>query len=135
MTIHCFDVVYSPSSQMDDFLETWLTNWTAWTEEVNMPKTFEEKDSRGLKPINVSGFKENRFELEDTGRSPREDADFIMSQLTGRVGYLASYCDWWVVKWHECVHDENGEENCGKWKILDSSNNYSSQQDVPAQVI
>jgi len=133
VTVHCFDVVYSPSSQMDYFLESWLTSWTAWTEEsVNNPGGITFSGFEYETEIQASGFQGNRFEWDDTGRAAREDAEFIASQLTGQVGYLASYCDWRVVRWHQCYHDD--DKSCDDWQVLDSSDNYSGQEDVPSEV-
>lgn len=134
MTIHCFDVIYSPSSSMDSYLSSWLTSWTAWTEEnVDSPSSFTE-GGYDYPEVDASGFERNRFEWDNkNGRTAQEDAEYIVSNLIGETGYLASYCEWWIVKWHECTHDETDE--CGETKILDSSNNYSGQSDVPEAVI
>lgn len=61
-------------------------------------------------------------------------SQYIVSNLIGEVGYLASYCDWWIVRAHVCDHDQNERRGCGSWFVVDSSNNYSGQTDVPAEV-
>lgn len=134
MAIHCFQIYYSKNSYLTEtYLPTWLTSWTAWTEEeVTDPKLQTFQDLKTGETVECHGFTSNRFEFEGGFGSPQEDAEYIMSQLMGEVGYLASYCDWWIVRWHQCFHDEGG--GCGDWIVIDSSNNYSGQTDVPSEV-
>jgi len=137
MAIHCFDVIYSPSASMDSYLSSWLTSWTAWTEETPdepHPLTFSNIETGNT--VDAAGFKQNRFMFEGVGdgsRTVQEDAEYIVSNLIGQVGYLASYCDWWVVRHHQCFHDEG--KGCDSWTVIDSSDNYSGQTDVPAEVL
>ena len=148
MAIHCISVVYSPSTDMDSYIESWLTGWTAWSEEpFDSPssKTFRSLESDT--EVSASGFQGNRFQfegVESEDRSPERDAKYIVSDLTGITGYLASYCDWWVIRWHRCDHDGVDPLGCGYinsegdfehgWKVLDSSNSYSEYQNVPNEV-
>lgn len=135
MTIHCFDVIYSPSSEMDNSLSDEVDSWTVWnTNNQIVPDTDYFKDSNG-NIVEVSGFRTNRFELRDSSKSIQNDAESIVSNLTGSTGYLASYCDWWIVRWHPCRYDEtNDTSDCGNWKILDMSNDYTGYSSVPDEV-
>ena len=121
---------------MDNYIESWLTSWTAWTEEeVDNPSSMQFSNIGGDNTVDASGFQQNRFEFEGVGdgtRTVQEDAEYIVSNLIGQVGYLASYCDWWIVRWHQCYHDE--DKGCESWEVLDSSANYSGQTDVPSEV-
>jgi len=156
MAIHCFKIYYSKNDYLTNtYLPTLLTNWSAWSqEEVQNPslQKFTTIDSDQI--VECHGFDSNRFELEGGFGSIREDAEYIMSQLMGQTGYLASSADWWIIKWHHCVHDgdtrtversrelpdgstetyEEEVKGCGNWKTLDSSDNYSSQSNVPELV-
>jgi len=136
MAIHCFDVVYSPSASMDNYLSSWLTSWTAWTEETpDEPHSMTFSNIETGNTVDAAGFKQNRFEFEGVGdgsRTIQEDAEYIVSNLISQVGYLASYCDWWIVRHHQCFHDEN--KGCTDWVVIDSSNNYAGQTDVPDEV-
>lgn len=133
MSIHCFDVIYSPSASMDDYLSTWLTNWSAWEPEPHSePGPLQFSSIETGDTVDASGFQQNRFQWDDTGREPQADAEYIVSIITGETGYLASYCDWWIVRWHQCRHDE--DKGCDSYVVIDSSNNYSGQTDVPSEV-
>jgi len=133
MTIHCFDVIYSPNASMDSYLSSWLTSWSAWEPEPHSePSPMQFSNIETGETVDAAGFRQNRFQWDDTGREPQADAEYIVSQLTGQVGYLASYCDWWIVRWHQCYHEE--DKGCDSWVVIDSSNNYSGQSDVPSEV-
>ena len=136
MAIHCISIIYSPSSHMDNYIGSWLTSWTAWTEEeLDNPGSMQFSNIDGDNTVDASGFQQNRFlfeGVESENRSPERDAKYIVSNLTGITGYLASYCDWWVIRWHQCFHDEN--KGCTSWKVLDSSDSYSEFQNVPSEV-
>jgi len=133
MTVHCFDVIYSPNASMDSFLSSWLTSWSAWEPEAHdEPQPLQFTNIETGNTVDAAGFQQNRFQWDDTGREPKADAEYIVSQLIGQTGYCASYCDWWIVRWHQCYHDEN--KGCESWIVIDSSNNYSGQTDVPSEV-
>lgn len=214
MAIHCIDVVYSPSQNMDSYLETWLNGWTAWSKEpFESPSsmTFTEIDSGSQ--VSASGFRQNRFQLDSSDHANIIEADvanntitvdkgmtgnivggetfqlrrdnqreevhtvsdftsngdgtttitleslttrnenqtveereselvdgttffsqYIVSNLIGQTGYLASYCDWWVVRSHVCDHDQSEKKGCGGWYTIDKSDNYSGFSDVPSEV-
>jgi len=85
--------------------------------------------------VGASGFQQNRFMFEGVkseDRTSERDAKYIVSNLTGITGYLASYCDWWMIRWHQCFHDEG--KGCSNWKVLDSSDSYSEYENVPDEV-
>jgi len=136
MAIHCISIVYSPSQSMDSYLSSWLTSWTAWTEEtIDEPHSMTFTNIDSGTEVDASGFQQNCFMFEGVkseDRTPKRDAKYIVSNLTGITGYLASYCDWWVIRWHQCFHDEG--KGCSNWKVLDSSNSYSEYQNVPSEV-
>jgi len=73
MAVHCFDVIYSPNASMDSYLDTWLTNWTGWTEEdLESPQPLNFFDLETGPELNASGFQQNRFELQDSSRTLEE---------------------------------------------------------------
>jgi hypothetical protein len=76
MALHCIDVVYSPSTGMDDFLETWLTNWSAWSEEsLTGPESLTFTDVETGNSVDASGFRGNRFQLDSSDHASVIDVD------------------------------------------------------------
>lgn len=129
-------MIYSPSQEMDKIIDSWLTSRTAWTgETLDSPDTITFSGTDPENAVDASGFQQNRFKFESTGKNggnPLEDARHIVSDLTGDTGFLSSYCSWWIVRYHVCHHDEDG--SCETWTVLDKSNSYTGQENVPLEV-
>lgn len=82
MAIHCFDVIYSPSQDMDSYLETWLTNWTAWSREpFTGPEPMTFTDIEIGTSAEASGFRQNRFELDSSDHTTIVEADVANNQI------------------------------------------------------
>lgn len=92
MAIHCIDVIYSPSTDMDSYLETWLTNWTAWSKEAfTGPSSMTFSDLETGNTVSASGFRQNRFELDSSDHANVIDVDIannvivLDKSMTGNV--------------------------------------------------
>jgi len=210
MTVHCFDVIYSPNASMDSYLSSWLTSWSAWEPEPHdEPQPLQFSNLETGETVDAAGFQQNRFTRDNADNAVITSADtanneitvdtdlsdsivggetfqlrrsdgswevheivdwstdgktltlnsisigegqtvemreqeledcevffsqYIVSNLIGQTGYCASYCDWWIVRAHTCDHDESDGSGCSDWFVVDSSNNYSGQTDVPDEV-
>lgn len=135
MTIHAFKLWYSPSSDMDKLVSDVLDQADEWSlQDIDYPQSrdFRESDYSD-KVVSASGFSNNRFEWVDKTQEPQEDACTAIKEIINNIDQVNSLCDWWVLKWHKCYHDES--KDCTEWVVLDSSNNYSEVQDVPEEVI
>lgn len=133
MTIHCFELYYAPSAEMDKIVSNVLDQVDEWSQEsLEYPtdKVFVDIDA-GTE-INASGFSGNRFEWIDKNQDPRTDAEEALKDIVNNISKVNDITDWWIIRWHECYHDE--DKPCGEWAVIDSSNNYSGQTDVPSEV-
>jgi len=76
MAIHCIDIVYSPSTDMDSYLESWLTNWSAWSEEpFDSPSSMTFTDLDTGSSVDASGFRQNRFTLDSSDHATINSVD------------------------------------------------------------
>lgn len=143
MAIHSITILYEPNTFLtDNYIPGWLRNWTAWSgEQISQPQTHEFTSIDSDKVVEADGFRNNRFELQgESSAGLMQERDIIFNALTGSNGFLARYADWYVVKWHHCVHDggtrtvvnEDGSEEevtgCGSWEVIEQKG------DVPDEV-
>lgn len=151
MAIHSITVLYEPNTFLtDNYIPGWLRNWTAWSgEQISQPQTHEFTSMDSDRVVEAEGFISNRFELQgENSAGLMQERDIIFNALTGSNGFLAQYADWYVVKWHHCVHDgdtrtvERTRElsdgstetyteevtGCGSWEVIEQKG------DVPDEV-
>lgn len=144
MTVHAFQLYYSPSDKMDDFVSQVLDAADKWAkEDLTYPtdRTFGELDD-SVENVAASGFGQNRFEWQDTGDRPVVDAEESIRGFVDDVSKVNDLTDWWVLKWHMCDHDGDKNHRCGYfdgsgdwqdgWTTLMTSENHGMS--VPEQV-
>jgi len=144
MTVHAFQLYYSPSKEMDELVSSFLDVADDWSkEELDYPSTmvFGQLDS-DVETLKASGFGQNRFEWQDTGQRPEVDAREAVKGLNINIDKINQYAEWWILKWHMCDHDGHKNHGCGYfnksgdwqsgWMTLLTSENHGMK--VPEQV-
>jgi len=144
MTVHAFQLYYSPSQEMDDLVSSFLDVADDWSkEELDYPskRTFGELNP-DVEELEASGFGQNRFVWQDTGKRPAVDAREAVKGLDINIDKINQYTDWWILKWHMCDHDGDKNHSCGyfdssgdwqnDWMTLMTSENHG--MNVPKQV-
>lgn len=82
MTIHCFDVIYSPNASMDSYLSSWLTSWSAWEPEPHEePGALQFSDLETGNTVDAAGFRQNRFTRDNIDNAIITDADVQNNQV------------------------------------------------------
>jgi hypothetical protein len=107
VSIHRVRLVYSEggAASFNGWLETWLTNMQPWAERENgVPSTVEPYPDSDW-PAHYRG---------DLTFDWSEDKAIIEDQLNG---YLGPYCDWGIVGYHICDHDEADRDGCS-WESV-----------------
>jgi hypothetical protein len=101
MVIHRVRVRYSEAgaSSFNTWLDTWLTNMSPWSERENTVPLLRDASS-----VNTAYYG------GDLTFSWSEDAAIIKDQLSG---YMSAYCDWSILGYHVCTHDESTPQPCG----------------------
>jgi hypothetical protein len=99
--IHRIRLCYSTTgaASFNGWLETWLTNMEPWADpEVtnDVPTTTETIDG-------------DVYHRGDLAFEWTEDRAIILDQLDQ---YLAAYCSWHRIGYHECGHDEENGGPC-----------------------
>jgi hypothetical protein len=100
MSVHRVRLVYSEGGgeSFNGWLETWLTNMAPWSERENTVPA-----RRDAELVDTPHYRGN-LTFQWT-----EDKSIIMDQLWG---YLTAYCDWALLGYHVCTHDEDNPQPC-----------------------
>lgn len=98
MSIHMIRLTTAPNATLRQWVTTWLTNMTAWSEADNQPPTDREADDGT--PIMTADW---RFAW---GANSKE---VLLANL---VAYARAYTSWGVIGWHECTHDRDNPDPC-----------------------
>jgi hypothetical protein len=101
MSVHRVRLIYSEggSQSFNGWLSTWLTNMQPWSARENALPTLVE-------PVGSSAPAHYRGDLTFAWS---EDRAIIEDQLNG---YLGPYCDWGIVGYHVCDHDQDDRDGC-----------------------
>ncbi len=129
---------------MDELVSSFLDVANEWSkEELEYPskKTFGQFNP-DVEELEASGFGQNRFVWQDTGKRPAVDAREAVKGLDINIDKINQYTDWWILKWHMCDHDGDKNHSCGyfdssgdwqnDWMTLMTSENHG--MNVPKQV-
>lgn len=100
MSLHRVRLIYSEAgaSSFNNWLETWLINMQPWEAHENTVPT-----------LNDGPFTDTPHYRGDLIFSWSKDKSIIEDQLNG---YISSYCDWAIVAYHVCDHDEENSSHC-----------------------
>jgi len=112
---------------MTEIVELWMAGNEWKHDDTTSPGelTFYNNDMELA--VTAEGFRQNRFTMRDSSRSIEDDRDVILKDLEAK-DYFETYCDWAVVRWHVCDHDESNRSGCGSWQTI------HSHGDVPDEV-
>jgi hypothetical protein len=98
MAVHMIRFSTAPDTTLQQWVSTWLTNMTAWSEADNQAPTERA--------------------LEDGTAHYREDWRFAWGSnskevlLADLVAYSRSYANWGVIGYHVCEHDGSENQPC-----------------------
>ena len=98
MTVHMIRFTTAPNVTFNQWVSTWLTNMTAWTEADNQPPT-----ERSLEDGTAYYSEDWRFAWGENSKA------VLLDNLTA---YAQAYADWGRIEYHECDHDEDYRRGC-----------------------